>query len=141
MRHPGRRFPRHHRSRGEASVTGTTGPERQGEPPGMNRRGWEGRPKECERRMSANRSLILWSRLGSMTPGIAARRGDRLMFNRNRRFQPAALVLAFACISAFAQAPSPHEWRDYGGSPEGTRYVDLRQINKSNIDKLEPAWI
>ena len=31
MRHPDRSLPCHHRSRGEASVTGTTGPERQGE--------------------------------------------------------------------------------------------------------------
>ena len=35
----------------------------------------------------------------------------------------------------------PKEWRDYAGSPEGTRYVDFKQITKANVDKLDVAWI
>jgi quinoprotein glucose dehydrogenase len=33
------------------------------------------------------------------------------------------------------------EWKDYAGSPEGSRYVDFKQITKANVDKLEVAWI
>jgi quinoprotein glucose dehydrogenase len=32
------------------------------------------------------------------------------------------------------------EWRDYSGSPDGSRFVDLRQITRSNVTQLEVAW-
>jgi quinoprotein glucose dehydrogenase len=49
---------------------------------------------------------------------------------------------ASAAGSKMAQAKSPvsKEWPDYAGSPEGTRYVDLKQITKANVDKLDVAW-
>ena len=34
----------------------------------------------------------------------------------------------------------PKEWRDYAGSPEGNRYIDVNQITKANVDKLQVAW-
>ncbi len=36
--------------------------------------------------------------------------------------------------------PKAKEWRDYAGSPEGTRYMDLKQITKANVGKLDVAW-
>ena len=32
------------------------------------------------------------------------------------------------------------DWPVYGGSPEGTRYSPLKQINRSNVGQLEVAW-
>ncbi len=73
------------------------------------------------------------------------------MFDSDHRFQmgslrlgpvcPAVLLVAAASFSAFAQTPNEKDWRDYAGSPEGTRYVALNQINKSNLDKLGVAWV
>ena len=31
-------------------------------------------------------------------------------------------------------------WRSYGGSPDGTQYSALRQIDRSNVKKLQIAW-
>src|ERR1700677_1192979 len=38
-----------------------------------------------------------------------------------------------------ATAPS-REWPVYGGTPEGTRYSPLTQINRSNVGRLRVAW-
>jgi quinoprotein glucose dehydrogenase len=63
----------------------------------------------------------------------------------------AALVIA-AAWTVIAQTPSPapapaasapsaaQEWRDYAGSPEGTRYLPLSQITKQNVNRLGVAW-
>src|SRR5579863_4240137 len=51
-----------------------------------------------------------------------------------------ALFMAVLSLSISGQTRQPKEWRDYAGSPEGTRYVDLNQIAKSNIDKLDITW-
>jgi quinoprotein glucose dehydrogenase len=32
------------------------------------------------------------------------------------------------------------DWPAYGGGPEGTRYSDLKQINRSNVRDLQVAW-
>src|SRR5260221_8105021 len=31
-------------------------------------------------------------------------------------------------------------WRDYGGHSDAARYSTLRQINRTNVNKLEAAW-
>lgn len=33
------------------------------------------------------------------------------------------------------------EWKTYGADPAGTRYSALRQIDRSNVGRLKPAWI
>jgi hypothetical protein len=48
-----------------------------------------------------------------------------------------ALVLAAAGLSVSAEMPKSKGWRDYAGSLDGTSYVALDQITKSNADKLE----
>ena len=32
-------------------------------------------------------------------------------------------------------------WKDYGGGPDSSHFVDLKQIDKSNVNQLETAWI
>ena len=55
------------------------------------------------------------------------------------------LALVIACI-AVASAERGHAqanrttWTDFGGSPDNARYFTLNQINKSNLDRLAPAW-
>jgi quinoprotein glucose dehydrogenase len=42
-----------------------------------------------------------------------------------------------------AQAPAATErktWMDYGGGPDNARYLNLTQIDKSNLARLEVAW-
>jgi glucose dehydrogenase len=53
----------------------------------------------------------------------------------------AAALLALGGITAFsASAPSPREWRDYAGGPDGSRFVAATQITKSNVTQLQVAW-
>ncbi len=37
--------------------------------------------------------------------------------------------------------PAPHTtWKDYGGGPDSSQYSALKQINRSNVAKLQVAW-
>jgi quinoprotein glucose dehydrogenase len=47
-----------------------------------------------------------------------------------------ALVFCCVCAPSFAT-----EWRDYGGTPDQSKYVVLDDITKENVDQLEIAWI
>ncbi|MDR3689689.1 MAG: PQQ-binding-like beta-propeller repeat protein [Fimbriimonas sp.] len=38
------------------------------------------------------------------------------------------------------QAGSQSDWPTYGGGPNGIRYSNLSQIDRSNVDKLQVAW-
>ncbi len=46
-------------------------------------------------------------------------------------------ILWLACASAFAADPG---WIAYGHDAGGTRYSPLKQINRTNVVKLRPAW-
>ena len=48
------------------------------------------------------------------------------------------LAAAVALLTA-ASAPA-QEWPAYGGNPEGTRYSPLKQIDRSNVARLQVAW-
>ena len=53
-----------------------------------------------------------------------------------------AVATAFcaACVG-FAVAQQPDVgWKDYLGGPEGAHYSPLKQINASNVNKLDVAW-
>jgi quinoprotein glucose dehydrogenase len=50
-----------------------------------------------------------------------------------------ALLIGGAALSQRKPA-APEEWPTYGGNPEGTRYSPLKQINRSNVARLEVAW-
>ncbi len=49
------------------------------------------------------------------------------------------LTAAIAVITA-AGDQRPHDWRDYGGGPDNSKFSTLKQINKSNVSRLEVAW-
>jgi quinoprotein glucose dehydrogenase len=49
------------------------------------------------------------------------------------------LLAAAALTLAGADAPRT-DWPAYGGGPEGTRYSPLKQIDRSNVSKLQVAW-
>jgi quinoprotein glucose dehydrogenase len=47
---------------------------------------------------------------------------------------------AWTLAPAVRAAPSPTEWRDYGGDPGATRFSPLKQIDRSNVRRLQVAW-
>jgi quinoprotein glucose dehydrogenase len=51
----------------------------------------------------------------------------------------AMAVVAVGFLSA-AQAPGYRQWAAYGGGPEQIRYSSLRQINRTNVKRLQVAW-
>jgi len=55
-----------------------------------------------------------------------------------------SLALLFAGgSSTAAQVPqqSFRQWQSYGGDPTGAKYSALTQINRTNVQRLKPAWI
>src|SRR4051794_40991761 len=51
----------------------------------------------------------------------------------------AMAVVAVGFLSA-AQEPGYRQWSAYGGGPEQIRYSSLRQINRTNVKRLQVAW-
>ncbi len=46
-----------------------------------------------------------------------------------------------SCGESDVQMNNQHKsWMDYGGGPDQSKFVDLDQINKSNVKDLEVAW-
>ncbi len=64
------------------------------------------------------------------------------MVVRSLRFPFMAIALALTTVAAagvFA-AKNPKWWTDNLGGPDSSAFVDLDQINKSNVAQLEVAW-
>ena len=57
-----------------------------------------------------------------------------------RRTIFAAAVL-FAATSSAQDGVDDYEWRTYGGDLASTRYAPLDQIDRSNFNELELAWV
>jgi len=54
----------------------------------------------------------------------------------------ALLCLTIAAASQAAHADQDYKtWKDYGGGPDSSHFVDLKQIDKSNVNQLEVAWV
>src|SRR5439155_13454226 len=51
-----------------------------------------------------------------------------------------ALCLALVAAHAADAQHSRREWKDYGGTPDNSRYLELDQIKKTNLDQLSAAW-
>jgi quinoprotein glucose dehydrogenase len=55
-------------------------------------------------------------------------------------------VLICTCLllaTAFGQSLAPQKyqsWRDYGGSADSAQYSALKQINRTNVSRLQVAW-
>src|ERR1051326_3692643 len=56
-----------------------------------------------------------------------------------RLLHPASALHLIAGGILFAQQ-SRSTWKDYLGGPDSSHYSSLKQINTSNVDKLEVAW-
>ncbi len=61
--------------------------------------------------------------------------------NPRGRLIRAAVLLALAAATALAAADVDRtQWTDYNGSPDNSKYSPLKQIDKSNVSKLQVAW-
>ena len=55
-------------------------------------------------------------------------------------------MIATLCLCAglgmqYAAGQQDHKsWRDYGGGPDNSKFVDLNQITKANVGQLTVAW-
>jgi quinoprotein glucose dehydrogenase len=57
------------------------------------------------------------------------------------RVNCALLCLAITVAGQAAHADQDYKtWKDYGGGPDSSHFVDLTQIDKSNVSQLEVAW-
>jgi quinoprotein glucose dehydrogenase len=52
----------------------------------------------------------------------------------------ASLSLAYAAEAADKRKTAELAWPVYGGGPQGDRYSSLKQINTTNVSKLQVAW-
>ena len=59
---------------------------------------------------------------------------------RFRLFTTIGILAAAITVITAAGDQRPHEWRDYGGGPDNSKFSMLKQINKSNVSRLEVAW-
>jgi hypothetical protein len=50
--------------------------------------------------------------------------------------RPGLFLFLVACSTVHAQ-----DWPVYAGDPGGMKYSKLRQIDRSNVQQLKPAWI
>ncbi len=48
--------------------------------------------------------------------------------------------MRFVCLLIAAAVLHAQEWHGYGGGPQGLRYSPLKQINQSNVARLQIAW-
>src|ERR1044071_5176369 len=55
----------------------------------------------------------------------------------------AHVVLSLVCLAecAAAERGEFRDWRMYGGDSAGTKYSALDQINRTNVQRLKPAWV
>jgi membrane-bound PQQ-dependent dehydrogenase (glucose/quinate/shikimate family) len=61
--------------------------------------------------------------------------------DRHARACVLRLLVAFLIAAPCAAQSRFPEWRYYGGDQGGTRYSPLRQINRSNVSRLQRAWV
>jgi len=50
------------------------------------------------------------------------------------------LIALLAVGGVAANGPNSQDWRDYGGTPDNSKFSTLKQINKSNVSRLAVAW-
>jgi glucose dehydrogenase len=49
-------------------------------------------------------------------------------------------ALCLALLINYALPATAQDWPFYGGDAGGTRYSPLKQITRSNVNQLKPAW-
>jgi len=50
------------------------------------------------------------------------------------------LVVALAAAGSSLNGQTPREWRDYAGGPDSSRFVAAKQIDRNNVQTLQPVW-
>ena len=66
---------------------------------------------------------------------MAGKTGQRLA-----AFGRPAIAMAIAIAAVSAADRKAQDWRDYGGGPDNSKFSPLKQIDKSNVSKLQVAW-
>ena len=51
-----------------------------------------------------------------------------------------AVIAVAGAVALSAADQNQRDWRDYGGTPDNSHYTTLKQIDKSNVSKLDVAW-
>ena len=57
-----------------------------------------------------------------------------------------AVMVGMTALSGQGRSLAPsaveglHEWRDYAGGPDSSRFVGATQITKANVGRLQVAW-
>ena len=64
----------------------------------------------------------------------------RFFFSSLIRVHPCLSVVVLLTFQSRAQEPY-RTWQTYGGDPAGTKYSALSQVNRTNVQRLKPAWI
>ena len=72
--------------------------------------------------------------------GIAAREGYDVRVSFQAALAVSVFSLCFASGSG-AVGGGQGEWPTYGGDQASTKYSPLEQINSSNFEQLEAAWV
>jgi quinoprotein glucose dehydrogenase len=57
-----------------------------------------------------------------------------------KRVFPTSLALAVFLIPSLATAQGDGDWQHFGSDLGGSQYSPLKQIDRSNVAELEPAW-
>jgi glucose dehydrogenase len=73
----------------------------------------------------------------------SSRRTQRTALRSIAAFSAAAGLLAILCSSGITgaqQRNSGTDWPTYGGNAEGTRFSQLKHINRTNVNQLDMAW-
>ena len=52
-----------------------------------------------------------------------------------------AMLAGVSGLSVSGQNKGPREWRDYAGGPDSSRFVAATEIDKTNVHRLQVAWI
>ncbi|MBS1826641.1 MAG: PQQ-binding-like beta-propeller repeat protein [Acidobacteria bacterium] len=65
------------------------------------------------------------------------------IFHFDRGWKTAMLFLVWGTAAAGADSAgkNPKNWADYGGGPDSSHFVDLKQIHKGNVGQLDVAWV
>src|SRR5260370_35127669 len=64
---------------------------------------------------------------------------------RRHRYAVAGMTLLLGCLALMrgASPPKAHPyttWSVFGGTPDSMQYSAFTQINKTNVNQLEPVW-
>ncbi|MDQ3651464.1 MAG: pyrroloquinoline quinone-dependent dehydrogenase [Acidobacteriota bacterium] len=97
--------------------------------------------KSCGSFSGANDGAIIYYSAICVSPK-SLRTVDKKQNMRNYITYLTSSLLLLLLLYEFSVAQSVlHEWRSYGGDTGGTRFSELKQINRQNIARLKQAWV